>query len=281
MPQRRQQWRAQTDRRANGHPRQALQHGQHKQLESHIGRHRIARQPQEPAPAQASKGQRPAGLDGDAPEIQLPHLGQHGPHPVRLPHRHATAGDQQIQIGALGEPRRQLTRIVGHRAQIRQSHHGTLQQRGQHGPVAVVQVARRERLADGAQFRAGGQYAHPHRPDHGDHPDAERRHQGDLPRIQGSTRRYRLPALREILARPAHVFSRFQTRLQRDPAIFDLNTFLGDDRIGPRRHYRAGHEAQAGSRRHRPGPGRARQGPADDAQPPAHFCIRPTQRIAV
>ena len=237
------------------------------------------------AAADAPDRHRPTGSHGDAPEQHFAQLGHDALGVVGLADTDAARGDDGVGAGGgLREGFAQRGRIVAHHAQVDGFHAQALQHAPDGVAVAVVDAAGVQRLADGAQFVAGGKEGHAQPPPHRHLGQAQRGQQPQVGRAQQPARGQRRLATGEVFSRQAPVVAAAQQpwRYQHVIAV-DLGEFLRHHRVQPGRHDRAGGDAHAGLCGHIAAEVLAGQAAADDAQPRRRIGeqLRATQRKAV
>ena len=132
-----------------------------KSIKSHQRRHRVAGQRKQirglaTLATQGPKGKRPPRTHGDFPERHLATGGQQVARVVGVTHADAAAGDDGVGLfdGGVDGGAQQLG-VVGHQAQVDHVHAQPGQRGQQAVAVAVVDLARPQRLAGAAQLVAG------------------------------------------------------------------------------------------------------------------------------
>ena len=158
-------------------------------------------------------------------------------------------------------------RIVADDAHVDQIDTQALQHAPQRVAIAVVDAALVERLADGAQFVAGGKEGDAQAPPDRHLGAAERCEQAEIGRPQdapGTQRRF--AALQVFAGEAAVVASAHHAGGNRHTAVRFTRELLRHDGIGAGRHDRARHDADAGAGPHRAGERNARQCASDDLE---------------
>ena len=137
--------------------------------------------------------------------------------------------------------------------------------------IAVVDLAFGERLPDRDELVAGREECNPQPPVDRDFVDAERGHHADLRGPQRLTVAEQDAAALQVLAGEAPVLSGLahRSRSDRHAAGRLLRALLHDDRVGARRHDRAGEDADRLSRLHRAAERLARERFTDARKPRA------------
>ena len=219
--------------------------------------------------ADAPDGHRPSRAHGDAPEQHLAQFGHHALGVIGLADADAARGDDRIGTGrGLREGLAQRGRVIAHHAQIDGFHSQALQHAPDGVAVAVVDAAGVQRLADRAQFVAGGKEGHAQAAPQRHLGQPQRREKAQVGGAQQPACRQRGLAARQVLTGQAPVVAGAQQPRRHQHVIaVDLRELLRHHRVQPGRHDRAGGDAHAGLRRHRAGEVLPGQAAADHAQP--------------
>ena len=226
-------------------------------------------------------GERLAGPDPDPRHVDAAaSLRQRRRQMVLVAHRRAAGGDDQVEFfRPAREKIRDRAALVGQHAEIDELQRGPLQRRGQHRPVGVEDVARRQGVARPRQLVAGGGQRHPQAPQGGQAREADSGGEPDVARVEHRAPGDQQRARRHVLSGVADVVARRRGFRQRDRAIRDNDVFLHRDGVRARWQGRASENADGFARTKRRSLRRAGGDTAN--QTIARRAGRQRQRVAV
>ncbi|MCY1424624.1 hypothetical protein D9M71_403790 [compost metagenome] len=260
------------------------------QAEGHQGRGRVAGQADDRHPLVVTEGQWLAGLDRQLPQRQLALFTQGDAQVVRLAHRNAASGKNQIDFLQPGQAVAGFLQIVGQNAGIDHFATQTLQPAAEQAAVAVVDLPGTEGQAGFDKLVTGGQHRHLHAPHHGQFGATQRSCQAQLDRPEARAGgQYRL-ANPGFLPLRANVLADAQGLGEAHTLIVQhFGVFLHFYTIGSHRQRRPGKDPRTGARQQRLGrmPGKYpltdRQrlaGPVSQAQGVAvHGTVGPRRQV--
>jgi hypothetical protein len=213
------------------------------------------------------KSQRASGFYPHLPELELSQAGQAVPDKIRVTHRGAATGNDQVRLGGgLHEGSVQRLALITNNVHLHQLDADSAQHPVEHIAVAVIDCAFIERVTEGAQFVARREKGDARATTNGDTLYAQRGQETYVRRAKTPSGVEDPLSLGNVFAGAADMPARLMSLIDGDHVVFTRYLLLHDDGVATARNDAASHDAHALPRCHMTVKGRAGHGGADERQ---------------